>query len=109
MKIIKTAIVIILLILLCIIGNDLLSDGMISHEISAEDITDNQNEYAVNINNADFDELLSIKYIGNKMAENIIGYRETYGDFTDIEQIKNIEGISDKTFEEIKSKIRVGE
>lgn len=109
MKIIKTSIVIILLVLLCVIGNDLLGDGMISHEISAENITDNQNEYTVNINNADFDELLSVKYIGKITAENIIDYRETYGDFTNIEQIKNIEGISDKTFEKIKSKLRVGE
>ena len=109
MRIIKTAIVIILLILLCVIGNDLLGDGMISHEISAEDITDNQDKYAVNINSADFDELLMVKYIGKITAENIIGYREEYGDFTNIEQIKNIEGISDKTFEKIKSKIRVGE
>ena len=91
MRIIKTAIVIILLILLCVIGNDLLGDGMISHEISAKDLNTDPSENAVNINSADFDELLTVKYIGKITAENIIGYRETYGDFTNIEQIKNIE------------------
>ena len=109
MKIIKTAIVIILLILLCIIGNDLLNDGMISHDVSAENVITETDMDAVDINNADFDELCSVKYIGEKTAENIIGYRETYGNFTNVEQIKNIDGISDKIFDKIKSKIRVGE
>ena len=98
-----------MLILLCVIGNDLLNDGMISHEISETNTGSFSGEKAVDINSADFDELVSIKYIGRKTAENIISYRETFGEFKNTEQIKNIDGISDKIFNEIKSKIRVGE
>ena len=40
-------------------------------------------------------------------AEKIIDYREENGRFDTIEDIKNVSGIGDKTFEKLKDDIRV--
>lgn len=108
MKIVKTIIVLVLLILACVIGNTLLDDGMITHDISLENAEAVSNETAVNINSANVEELCDIKYIGKTIAGYIIDYRETFGKFESIDQIKNIDGISDKIFEEIKPYINLG-
>ena len=108
LRIIKTIIVLVLLVLACLIGNELLNEHMISHDISSVEKTIIPNDDAVDINSADFNELCSIKYIGETTASNILIYREEIGRFENIEQIKNIEGISDKIFDAIKYDIRLG-
>ena len=40
-------------------------------------------------------------------AQSIIDYREKNGGFKSIEDIKNVDGIGDKTFEKIKDKISI--
>ncbi len=50
----------------------------------------------VNINNADHETLMQLKGIGEKKAADIIAYREEYGAFTTVEEIKNIKGIGEK-------------
>lgn len=61
----------------------------------------------ININEADKEELMSLEGIGDKKAEAIIERRETYAPFSDISEIKNVEGIGDGVFEKIKDKITV--
>lgn len=61
----------------------------------------------VNINNADIDELTSISKIGKSAAERIIEYRKKNGRFRTIEDIMNVSGIGEATFEKIKDKISV--
>lgn len=61
----------------------------------------------ININTASENELMSLPGIGKKRAEAIIERRETYARFSDISEIKNVEGIGDSVFEEIKDKITV--
>jgi competence protein ComEA len=61
----------------------------------------------VNINKASKEELKSIPGVGDVTAENIIEYREQNGDFSSIEDIKNVNRIGDKTFEKLKDKIDV--
>lgn len=56
----------------------------------------------VNINTADSEELQTITGVGPATAEKIISYRESNGRFKVIEDIKNVSGIGDKTFEKMK-------
>ncbi len=61
----------------------------------------------ININSADMYQLCRISGIGESTAEEIIAYRNKKGGFKSIEEIKNIKGIGDRKFEEIKDKIIV--
>lgn len=60
----------------------------------------------VNINTAAAGELEGLKGIGEKTAQAIIEYREQTP-FEKIEDIKNVKGIGDKKFEDIKDSICV--
>ncbi len=61
----------------------------------------------ININTATAEELSTLKGIGEKKAASIMEYRENHGNFTKIEDIKNVKGIGDKIFEEIKDSITI--
>lgn len=61
----------------------------------------------VNINTADSDELQQLNGVGPVTAEKIIEYRESNGRFKAVEDIKNVSGIGDKTFEKFENDIRV--
>ena len=61
----------------------------------------------VNINTADAVTLQTIPGIGPSKAARIIQYRNTSGRFKKPEDIKNVTGIGDKTFESIKDYITV--
>jgi len=63
----------------------------------------------ININTADATELDKLPNIGPARAADIIGYRQANGGFKSIEELKNIKGIGDKTFEEMKDLVTVGE
>jgi len=76
-------------------------------EDSPEKIQQNREEKKININTATEQELESLKGIGPATAKNIIRYREEYGGFSSIEEIKNVKRIGDKIFEKIKADICV--
>ena len=59
----------------------------------------------ISINTATKEELMTLTGIGEKKAEDIIKYREENGEFTSIEDIKNVKGIGDSLFEKIKDYI----
>lgn len=61
----------------------------------------------ININTATAEELDSIPEIGPSKAKAIIEYRETEGEFSEIEDIMNVSGIGEKTFEKLKDYITV--
>jgi competence protein ComEA len=62
----------------------------------------------ININTATLDELDTLPEIGPKTAQAIIDYRNTYGLFTKIDDILEVNGIGPVTFEKIKDMITVG-
>lgn len=61
----------------------------------------------VNINTATSEELQSLDGIGPVTAEKILKYRNDVGYFSSIDDIKNVSGIGDKTFENLKEYIKV--
>lgn len=61
----------------------------------------------VNINTADIEELKTLTGIGEAKARNIIEYREMNGSFQTTDEIKNVSGIGDGIFTQIKDAITV--
>jgi len=61
----------------------------------------------ININYATQSELESLSGIGPSMAAKIINYRDKNGEFTTVEDIKNVPGIGDSKYEAIKDDICV--
>jgi competence protein ComEA len=62
---------------------------------------------SVNINTASSTELEILPAIGPKTAQKIIDYRNKWGAFKTKEEIKNVSGIGEKTYEKIKDKITI--
>ena len=61
----------------------------------------------ININTASAQELTSLPGIGETKANNIVSYRTENGYFKTIEDLKNVSGIGDATFEQLKDYITV--
>ena len=62
----------------------------------------------VNINTAGVDELVALPGIGKAYAERILEYRQKNGPFKRIEDILNVRGIGEKTFERIRDRLTLG-
>ena len=61
----------------------------------------------VNINTASSAELESLPGVGPKLAQRIIEYREKNGGFKKLEDLMNVQGIGEKNFLKLKSKLSV--
>lgn len=61
----------------------------------------------VNINTASIDELMTLNGVGESKADNIIKFREENGRFKKIEEIKEVSGIGDALYENIKDDITI--
>ena len=61
----------------------------------------------ININTASESELDSLPGIGVARARDIIKYREEKGGFNNIDELKNVKGIGEKYFEDLKDKVTV--
>ena len=67
----------------------------------------NKSSQTININKATETELQTLPGIGASLASRIIDYRSQNGKFGSIEEIKNVNGIGDSKFENIKDLISV--
>lgn len=61
----------------------------------------------ININTATIEELDKLPGVGEATANKIVNHRSESGEFKSIEEIKNVNGIGDKKFEEMKNLICV--
>lgn len=61
----------------------------------------------ININTAPLEELIKLKGIGQKYAQQIINYRENAGSFKIPEDIMKVKGIGLKTLEFNKDRIKI--
>lgn len=59
----------------------------------------------ISINNATKDQLMTLSGIGESKANDIIAYRETNGKFNNLEELKNVNGIGESTFNKIKDSL----
>ncbi|NQS99751.1 MAG: helix-hairpin-helix domain-containing protein [Candidatus Omnitrophica bacterium] len=59
----------------------------------------------VNINSFKTDELTALPGVGPKLAERIIAHHRTHGAFRTKEELMQVKGIGEKTFEKIKGAI----
>lgn len=83
-----------------------IDDNNIDYNSRILGISGAEQEEKININDASLDDLQILPNIGPKTAEKIIQFREEEK-FETIEDIMNVNGIGEKTFEEIKEMIRV--
>lgn len=64
--------------------------------------TSTQRALTININKDNAETIALLPGIGEATAQKIIDYRNANGEFKNLEDIKNVEGIGDQTFENIK-------
>lgn len=69
--------------------------------------SNSQSTSLVNINTANVGELTTLPGIGEVIANRIIEYRSENGKFNTVEDLKNVSGIGDKKFNDIKDKVTV--
>lgn len=78
-----------------------------SDKQSVPNITTTSVIYPIDINFATYEELLTLKGIGEAKAKEIINYRTTKGYFYSIEDIMLVNGIGHNIYNNIKDKIKV--
>ena len=61
----------------------------------------------ININTASKEELMQLEGVGSAIAERIVEYREANGPFEAPEDIMNVKGIGESTYEKNKDRITV--
>lgn len=83
-------------------SNDIMNKKLAYETFSKKEITN-----PININQATAPELTMLPNIGEVLAERIVEYREKNGFFSQISDIKNVSGIGDKKFEDMKDLITV--
>ena len=68
---------------------------------------DDSNNSKVSLNNSSKEELMTLPGVGESTAIKIIDYRKSNGKFQKIEDIKNVPGIGDSKFQNMKEKLSV--
>ena len=90
----------------CINQNDIINDACIedsSNDTSSSVVISGK----ISLNTANLDELMMLPGIGEAKAEAIIKYREEVGAFQNIEELKEVSGIGDAIFDQIKESITI--
>lgn len=63
--------------------------------------------HKIDLNTATADDLNDIPGVGPAVAKAIIEYRDEYGDYYKVEELKDVKGISDELYESIKEYVTV--
>ena len=78
-----------------------------STEFAVVDIR--EKEILININTARAEFLQRLPGIGPVLAKEIVAHREETGDFKHIEELKDVKGIGNKKFEDVRGMITINE
>jgi competence protein ComEA len=76
-------------------------------QVSPEPSQDSEEAKKVNLNTATIDELDQLPGVGEVIARRIISYRQKHGRFQSIDELKEIEGIGPKKFEDMKNSVEI--
>lgn len=68
---------------------------------------ESESDGRININQAGKEELETLTGIGETRAQAILAYREVHGAFSSVEELMQVEGIKEKTYEKLKDQIRI--
>lgn len=84
-----------------------INDVNIDVEAENNEVNEESDDGKISINDSDISKLKEIPGIGEVKANSIILYREKNNGFKSIEELKNVDGIGEKTFEKIKDSIKL--
>jgi competence protein ComEA len=76
--------------------------------VPEDDVAETNGTTTIDINTADQEELEQLPGIGPAKAGAIIAYREEHGPFQTVEELANVEGISEEMVKDLSSYIHVG-
>ncbi|OON97186.1 MAG: hypothetical protein ATN32_05805 [Candidatus Epulonipiscium fishelsonii] len=79
--------------------------GVALPNITTEQLNNVENK--ININSADVIQLSTLPNIGEVKAQAILNYRKEHGNFSSLEQLKEVSGIGEKTYEGLKDSIMI--
>lgn len=89
------------------IGEEVLIEDLTINNIQTNDETTEGKGTKININIATIKELEDLPGVGEATANKIVKHREDNGNFKSIEEIKNVNGIGDKKYADLKDLISV--
>jgi competence protein ComEA len=104
MRTVNGSIVLALGLLVIVIGVSVSAAGV---SVAAEASAHGAGGEKININVAAAEELVQLEGIGSVKAGNIVEFRERQGPFKQVEDLKKVPGIGQKTFEKNKDRIVV--
>ena len=84
-----------------------INDVNIDVEAENNEVNEESDDGKISINDSDISKLKEIPGIGEVKANSIILYREKNNGFNSLEELKNVDGIGEKTFEKIKDSIKL--
>jgi comEA protein len=62
----------------------------------------------ININKATLKELLDSRCVSSRLAQKILAYRQEYGEFSSIDDLKKVKGIGERSYEKLKELFCLG-
>ena len=86
---------------------DAAADTAALDESEAEEAAQPEITYPLDLNRATLEELMTLPRIGEKLAQRILDYRAQYGRFSAPEQLMDVEGIGEGTFEGLRELVTV--
>lgn len=89
-------------------ASDKISNESVAAYSQDNNVSEIETDFPININTAAAEELTRLPGIGEVKAAAIVNYRETYGDFINIDELTEVKGIGEKTLEKLRDMVTLG-